>query len=76
MGGIAGAVGAFVVFPIDLVSLDTEANTHVDPFRSKLESRISGLTLLVRFYTRIPGTARRLSIDMKVRTAHSVVDDF
>ena len=76
MGGIAGAVGAFVVFPIDLVSLDTEASTHVDPFRSKLESKISGLTLLVRYYTRTLGTARRPSIDMKVCTDHLVVDHF
>jgi hypothetical protein len=76
MGGIAGAVGAFVVFPIDLVSPIVRCEIVAHSLRSKLESKISGPTLLVRYYTRIPGIAPRLSIDMKVRTAHSVVDDF
>jgi hypothetical protein len=70
MGGIAGAVGAFVVFPIDLVSPNVTCEIVADSLRSKLESRISGLMLLVRYYTRIPGTVHRPSIDMKVRTAH------
>jgi hypothetical protein len=76
MGGIAGAVGAFVVFPIDLVSPIIVGEILADLFRSKLESRINGLTLLERYCTRIPGIVPKLSTDMKVCAEYSTMRQY